>query len=123
MGACGVETDDLDRPTAFAEVRRATIRAGEALVEPGSPPAFVYIPTAPGLVVRPDGGYAPRPLHPWIPVGTTGVIRRAERNSAIVAERELAVIMVPAEVYVRAWLRPLRPDELAARLGVPVPVP
>jgi hypothetical protein len=74
------------------------------------------VPTAAGLVVRPDGGYAPRPLHPWIPVGTTGVIRRAERNAAIEAEHEVDVIIIPGELYAGAWLHPLRPEELAARL-------
>ena len=76
----------------------------------------MYVPTGPGLVVRPEGGYAPSPLHPWIPVGTTGVIRRAERNGAIVAEAEVVVIIIPAERYERAWLRPLGVDELVRRL-------
>jgi hypothetical protein len=49
-------------------------------------------------------------------VGTTGVIRRAERNSEIVAERDVEVIMIPGELYARAWLRPLRAQDLAARL-------
>ena len=116
MAEHGVATEGLDRPAAFAEACRATIQAGEILVVPGSSPSFVYVPTGPGLVVRPDGGYAPSPLPPWVPVGTTGVIRRAERNSEIVAEREVDVIMIPGELYARAWLRPLRVDELAARL-------
>jgi hypothetical protein len=120
MGSCGVDIEDLDRVPAFSEVRRATITAGETLVARGSPPAFVYVPTTSGLVVRPDGGYAPRPLHPWIPVGTTGVIRRAERNAAIEAEHDVDVIIIPGELYARAWLHPLRPEELAARLRAPV---
>jgi hypothetical protein len=116
MRACGVELANDDRAVAFAEVRRAVIQPGETLAERGSPPAFVYVPTGPGLVVRPEGGYAPSPLHPWIPVGTTGVIRRAERNGAIVAEAEVVVIIIPAERYERAWLRPLGVDELVRRL-------
>jgi hypothetical protein len=120
MAEHGVQTAGLDRSAAFAEACRATIRPGEVLVAPGSAPSFVYVPTAEGLVVRPDGGYAPSPLPPWVPVGTTGVIRRAERNSEIVAEREVDVIMIPGELYARAWLRPLRVDELAARLYPPV---
>jgi hypothetical protein len=116
MAQHGVGTEGLDRAAAFAEACRATIRAGEVLVVPGSSPSFVYVPTGPGLVVRPAGGYAPSPLPPWVPVGTTGVIRRAERNSEIVAERDVEVIMIPGELYARAWLRPLRVDELAARL-------
>jgi hypothetical protein len=112
----GVETSGLDRATAFAEACRATIQPGEVLVAPGSSPSFVYIPTGPGLVVRPTGGYAPMPLPPWVPVGTTGVIRRAERNSEIVAERAVDVIMIPGELYARAWLRPIPVHELAERL-------
>jgi hypothetical protein len=51
------------------------------------------------------------------------VIRRAERNSAIVAEREVDVIMIPGELYARTWLRPLSVDELVARLSTsPAPV-
>ena len=112
----GAATDRLDRGSAFAEVRRATIRPGEVLFAAGSPPAFVYIPMGPGLVVHPGGGYATSPLPPWVAVGTTGVIRRAERNADIVAEREVDVIMIPGERYAMSWLRPLRPSELRERL-------
>ena len=69
-----------------------------------------------GLVVRPIGGYAPSPLPAWVPVGTTGVIRRAERNSDIVAVADVEVVVIPGEVYARAWLRPLTAGELVARL-------
>jgi hypothetical protein len=115
----GAETAGLDRAAAFAEACRASIEPGEVLVTPGSAPAFVYVPTGPGLVVRPGGGYAPSPLQPWVPVGTTGVIRRAERNSEIVAERALEVIMIPGELYARAWLRPMTAAGLGTRLRRP----
>lgn len=121
VAARGVDTDGLDPARAFAEARRADVEAGEALVTRGSPAAFVYIPTGPGLVVTPDGGYAPSPLQPWVPVGTTGVIRRAERNSGIVAEGAVAVIMIPAASYVEAWLRPLDVRDLAARVASMTP--
>ena len=39
--------------------------------------------------------------------GTTGVIRRAERNSDIVAVADVDVVVIPGELYARAWLRPL----------------
>jgi len=116
VAARGAATDRLDRGAAFAEVCRATIRPGEMLVAAGSPPAFAYIPMGPGLVVHPGGGYAPSPLSPWVAVGTTGVIRRAERNADIVAEREVDVIMIPGERYATTWVRPLRPSELRERL-------
>jgi hypothetical protein len=53
-------------------------------------------------------------------VGTTGVIRRAERNSEIVAERTVDVIMIPGELYARAWLRPITAGELGARVRRPL---
>ncbi|HEY4190446.1 MAG TPA: hypothetical protein VGM28_08510 [Candidatus Limnocylindrales bacterium] len=112
----GLDDHALEPADAFAEVKVASIAAGERLVAPGSSPSFVYVPLGPGLTVRPDGGYAPSPLHPWVPVGTTGVIRRAERNSEIVADRDVDVLMIPAERYARAWLRPLSPEDLARRL-------
>ena len=37
-------------------------------------------------------------------------------ESEIVAESDVEVIMIPGELYARAWLRPLRADMLAARL-------
>ncbi len=117
LAAHGVVTAGIDRLAAFSEVGRVTVAAGEVLVAPGTPPSFVYVPTGPGLLVRPDGGYAPSPLPPWVPVGTTGVIRHAERNSEIVAEREVVVVVIPGERYARSWLRPLRVDELATQLG------
>ena len=116
VSARGASTEDFDRVAAFAEVCRAKIRPGELLVAAGSPPSFVYVPMGPGLIVRPGGGYAPSPLHSWVPVGTTGVIRRAERNSEIVAEREVDVVMIPGECYATAWLRPLGLAELRDRL-------
>jgi hypothetical protein len=116
LAAHGVETSGLDRAAAFAEVGRVVIRPGEVLVAEGSPPSFVYVPTGEGLIVRPDGGYAPSPLPAWVPVGTTGVIRRAERNSKIVAEREVSVVAIPGERYARSWLRPLRVEDLASHL-------
>lgn len=115
----GTETAGIDRRAAFAEACRASIQRGEVLVAPGSAPAFVYVPTGPGLVVLPGGGYTPSGLPPWVPVGTTGVIRRAERNSEIVAERPTDVIMIPGELYARAWLRPMTAADLGARLRRP----
>jgi hypothetical protein len=116
LDAHGVEVAGLDRARAFAEVGRATVAPGAVLVARGSPPAFVYVPMGPGLTVHPGGGYPPAPLEAWVPVGTTGVIRRAGRNSDIVADREVDVIMIPGERYARDWHRPLDAEGLQARL-------
>ena len=113
----GADVDGLDRAAAFSEVGTIAIEAGERLVRAGSTPSFVYVPMDEGLVVRPGAGYAPSPLAPWVPVGTTGVVRRQERNGDIVAERAVDVIVIPGEVYTRAWFRPLTPAGLVARLS------
>ena len=117
LGEHGSDISQMDREVAFTEVCRATVSAGEVLVERGSPPVFVYVPLAEGLTVRPVGGYAHSALHPWVPVGTTGAIRRAGRNADIVAERDVDVLMVPSRLYVGSWLWPLSPEALARTLG------
>jgi hypothetical protein len=121
MAERGAHVSGLERDEALFEVGRARVGPGEVLVRRGSAPAFVYVPMGDGLVVRPVGGYAPAPLPAWVAVGTTGVIRRAERNSDIVAERDVDVVVIPGERYARWWLRPLRLDELAARVSARTP--
>ena len=112
----GMDVSGIDRIEAFTEVGRATVPSGEVLVEKDSPPAFVYVPLTEGLRVRPGGGYPPSELRPWVPVGTTGAVRRAGRNAEIVAEDDVDVLIIPSESYVRSWLRPFSPAELRRRL-------
>jgi hypothetical protein len=116
----GAGTAGLDPARAFREVVRATVQPRETLVAAGSSPSFVYVPMGPGLMVLPGGGYTPSSLNPWVPVATTGVIRRAERNSEIVAVLAVDVVIIPGERYAADWLRPLGPAELRALLGVRV---
>jgi hypothetical protein len=117
MAAHGANVVGIDPQTACAEVRLATIEPGEVLVALGSPPSFVYVPTAAGLIVMPGGGYERQPLRPWVPVGTTGVVRRAERNADIVADERVDVFMIPGAVYAGVWFRPYEPEELAEVLS------
>ena len=108
----GLNADDLDASAAFEDVRRVTVPAGEALVTAGSPPSFVYIPMGPGLVVHPRGGYSAEPAAAWLPIGATGVVRDAERNSDVVARRAVDVVMVPGELFARTWFKPYGVDRL-----------
>jgi hypothetical protein len=117
MAVHGANVGGIDRRTAFADVCLATVEPGEVLVALGSPPAFVYVPTSAGLIVVPGGGYAREPLRPWVPVGTTGVVRRAERNADIVAERRVDVFMIPGAVYASAWFHPYEPEQLVEVLA------
>ena len=113
----GTRVDGIDVEAAFADVRRVRVHAGEVLAPIGSPSAFVYVATGPGLRVRPGGGYRAESVGEWVPVGTTGVIRRAERNAEVTADRDVDVLLIPGECYVRVWFRPYAADELAAVLG------
>ena len=113
----GTNVDDLDEDEAFADVRRVAVEAGEPVMRRGSPPAFVYIATGPGLLVRPGGGYRSVSTGVWIPLGVTGVVRRAERNSEVIAEQPVDVLMIPGELFTRAWFRPYDSAELRAVLS------
>jgi hypothetical protein len=112
----GIKVIAIDPATAFIDVRIARVTAGEELAAAGSPPMFVYLPTDHGLVINPDGGYLSEAIPPWLPVGVTGAVRRAERNASVVARADLDVVMIPADVFVREWFRPHDPAELAAAL-------
>jgi hypothetical protein len=102
--------------SAFDQVRLTRLRAGEMLVEAGAAARFVYVPLGEGLVVEPLGGYQPFAAPAWLPVGSTGVIRGAQRNASIYATIDLAVLIIPQSVYLNVWHRPYQRAELVARL-------
>ena len=83
------------------------------LVEAGSPPAFVYIAVGCSLRIEQLGGYQDIAVPPWIPIGVTGVVRRAERNSTVVTTEPGDALMIPGELFAREWFRPYEPGELA----------
>jgi hypothetical protein len=109
MAEHGAKVDGIEAASAFADVCRAGVQPGEVVFALGSSPSFVYVPTGHGLTARPGGGYQSAPIMPWVPVGTTGVVRRAERNSEILADRHVDVIMIPGELYARVWFQPYTP--------------
>ena len=59
------------------------------------------------------GGYQDIAVPPWIPIGVTGVVRRAERNSTVVVAKPGDALMIPGELFAREWFRPYEPGELA----------
>jgi hypothetical protein len=101
---------------AFDQVRLIRLHAGETLIEAGSTARFVYIPLGAGLMVVPLGGYQPFAAPAWLPVGSTGVIRGAQRNASIYATCDLKLLVIPQAVYLNTWHRPYRRAELVARL-------
>ena len=86
LGARGMKVAAIDRRRAFEDVRRVRVDAGEVLVEAGTSPAFVYLAVEPGLRSRAARRLRARSTcRAWLPIGVTGVVRRAERNSTVVA--------------------------------------
>ena len=113
LGTHGMRVGGIDRQKAFEDVRRVGVREGELLVEAGSPPAFVYIAVGCSLRIEQLGGYQDIAVPPWIPIGVTGVVRRAERNSTVVTTEPGDALMIPGELFAREWFRPYEPGELA----------
>jgi hypothetical protein len=101
---------------AFDQVRLIRLHAGETLVEAGSTARFVYIPLKEGLMVVPLGGYEPFAAPAWLPLGSTGVIRGAQRNASIYATYDLTLLVIPQAIYLNVWHHPYQRAELVARL-------
>ena len=117
LGARGLRVAAIDRRDAFEDVRRVHLEDGEVLVAAGSPSAFVYIPVGCRLRIEQLGGYRDIEVPPWIPIGVTGVVRRAERNSTVVASEAGEALMIPGELFAREWFRPFGQGELADALA------
>jgi hypothetical protein len=109
----GMRVVELDRHKAFEDVRRVSVGEGEVLVAAGSAPAFVYVPVGCKLRIEQLGGYQDIEVPPWIPIGVTGVVRRAERNSTVVAAEPGDALMIPGELFAREWFRPYETGEFA----------
>jgi hypothetical protein len=109
----GHKTGGIDPVNAFRHVRLVHILEGEVLIQAGAPSGFVYIPLRDGLRITPLGGYASLSVRPWMPLGITGVIRGATRNATVTAEQDMDLLMIPEEVYLRAWHRTYDVTELA----------
>ena len=116
LAAHGLNVDAIDRPAALAGTRRVRVAAGRTVIEPGSRATFVVVPLEPGLELQPSGGWPAQPLHPWIPLGVTGVVRGGERNAGVVARGAVDLLLIPGEHYVAAWFRPYDLAGLRARL-------
>ena len=120
LGDIGWRTESIDGFAAFEGVRRVAVAAGETVIIAGSEARHVLVPMQPGLRVHSLGGFRSAPGRAWVPVGVTGVVRDAERNSDIVAEVPLEVLVIPGAVFLREWFHPYTVaelPELAVRLS------
>lgn len=103
LAQSGHQTQQIDSERAFTDVRLGRLRQGETLLQAGAPPAFVYIPMDEGLLSTPLGGYQAFAVRPWIPLGNTRVIRGATQEATVVAEREVSLLIIPREIYLKHW--------------------
>jgi hypothetical protein len=109
----GYRTDHVDVDLGFRSTRLSHLSPGEGLTEVGARASFVYIPLTSGLRGRPSGGYDYFRVHPWEPLGVTGVVRGDFRNSTVVAEEDVDVLILPKDVYLRHWHRNYTPAEFS----------
>lgn len=119
----GHKTEGIDLNAGFEHVRQITLQVGETLIDAGSVAHFVYIPLEEGLRVVPLGGYASFSVNAWMPLGVTGVVRGAIRNATVSADRDVKLIAIPKEVYLRYWHHPYSIEELFQKLNVELPAP
>jgi hypothetical protein len=113
LNAHGMRVAGIDRRKAFEDVRRVGVAEGEVLMEAGSHASFVYIAIGCSVRIEQRGGYGHIELSPWIPIGVTGVVRRAERGSTVVAIESGELLIIPGELFAREWFRPYEQGELA----------
>lgn len=116
LAVSGQNLQDFEPEKAFQHVRLVQIRDGDTLIEAGSPASFVYIPFDEGLKIIPLGGYQTFSVQAWMPLGNTGVIRGAVRNATVVSERNMKLLMIPKEVFLRYWHKPFTANELIHKL-------
>lgn len=104
----------VDPQRAFEGVRLVTVAPGELVIRAGSAAEHVIVPLAGRLRVELLGGYDARIALPWIPLGVTGVVRDDERNSDVVAEVSVPLVVIPARVFLQSWFRPYEAADLPA---------
>ncbi len=119
LALSGQRIDGMDLEAAFEHVKLATVEADERLIEARMPAGFVYIPLGEGLIVAPLGGYQSFTVKPFMPLGSTGVIRGAVRNADVVAAQPVEVLIIPKEIYLHHWHRPYTLRELHRLLTEP----
>jgi hypothetical protein len=106
MAEHGLDTSRIDVDAAAVGLCLVTVQAGTELLQVDTRSPVVIVPLGHGLRVHPKVGSQSKALHPWLPVGVTGVVRGGVRNAAVVADHPVEVAVVPAGVFIREWFRP-----------------
>ncbi|MFK7917626.1 MAG: hypothetical protein AB8G14_06085 [Ilumatobacter sp.] len=114
MTECGLNAASIDVAAAVEPSRIVCVEAGTVLLDAGTSSSLVVVPLSSGLQAHPENGLDVIDLRPWLPVGATGVVRGGRRNARVVAERDLEVVVIPAEVYLEHWFRPYTIEQMVA---------
>jgi len=112
----GHPVKNIDAQKAFQDVRIATVMEGQVLVQAGAPPSFVYIAMGDGLSNKPLGGYRSYAIKAWTLIANTRAIRGAAQASDVYADRDVKVLIVPKEVYLKSWHATYSVEEFCAFL-------
>lgn len=112
LASSGQKMDGLNVEEAFRHVKLIHVKAGDTLIQANTPASFVYIPFREGLRIIPLGGYKTFTVRAWMPLGNTGVIRGAMRNATVVSDRDMHLLMIPKDVYLKHWHHPHTTQEL-----------
>ena len=107
-----LETIKNHTTSKYNDIRVIQLKKGEQLIKGGSSSGFVYYPMSDGLMVHPLGGYEPRLTPAWIPLGNSGVIRGAVRNADVFAQKEVRLLCIPKDVYLKHWYKPYTGKDL-----------
>ena len=107
----GQKIINFDFAEGFKHVKEINLQAGQTLIQAGAPSAFVYIPQGDGLKIIPLGGYESLSVAAWMPLGNTGVIRGNVRNADVKAEKNIFLLVIPKEIYLRHWYVPFTLEE------------
>jgi hypothetical protein len=112
MADHGLDTSRIAAAAAAEGLRLVTVPAGTEVFQVDTTSPLVVIPLGSGLRVHPRTGSESQSIHPWLPVGVTGVVRGGLRNASVVADDQVEVAVVPADVYLREWFRPYSVEEI-----------
>lgn len=110
----GLKANQIDLKSAFNEIRLIEINTGEVLYDIASASWFVYIPFGKGLRIYPRNSTVSYPNLPWELIGDIGLIRGSIRDTQIVAEQKVKLLMIPKEIYLKYWYHPYSIQEFTS---------
>jgi hypothetical protein len=76
------------------------------LYKSGTSSWFVYIPSTQGLQIFLGRTAVPFSISAWSLIGDISLLGRSLRDSRVVAEQPVKLLMIPKEIYLKYWYQP-----------------